>query len=450
MTYLEHSDHPEIFTAHAYPEHIVDLGEIRMNYAVAGDPGNAAILLVPGQSESWWGYEEAMRLLAGRFQVYAVDLRGQGRSTWTPGRYSLDLFGGDLVRFIDRVIGRPVVVCGLSSGGVIAAWLSAFAAPGQIRAAAYEDPPLFASEVEPAVGQSIRQGVAGPMFRLWAKWLGPQWSIGDEEGMMAALPNELPEWTIGALQAAGAANNGELPMGARTDLREYDPEWGAAFWSGRVGITCDHEAMLTHVKVPVLFTHHFHYTDPDTGNLVGAISEQQARHVRRLVEGTGNSFTYRVFPNMPHSMHGADPVTYVATVTEWLDGLDAEPVPVNEELRAGEPVPSAGEAGAAPGDSGPISVDGTWLLTIETRGGRQQVHLTLATAGAELTGTLGESAIEAGTVEGSVITFKAQLTSPVKLKINCSATVGTDTMTGQAEVALMPISVPFTGVRVTT
>jgi hypothetical protein len=35
----------------------VDLGEIRMNYAVAGDP---AMLLVPAQTESWWGYEAAM------------------------------------------------------------------------------------------------------------------------------------------------------------------------------------------------------------------------------------------------------------------------------------------------------------------------------------------------------------------------------------------------------
>jgi pimeloyl-ACP methyl ester carboxylesterase len=81
-----------------------------------------------------------------------VDLRGQGRSTWTPGRYCLDIFGGDLVRFIDRVIGRPVIVSGLSSGGIIAAWLSAFAAPGQVTAAVYEDAPLFASQANPAIG----------------------------------------------------------------------------------------------------------------------------------------------------------------------------------------------------------------------------------------------------------------------------------------------------------
>ena len=66
-----------------------------------------ALLLIPGQTESWWGYEAAMPLLAEHFQVFAVDLRGQGRSTRTPGRYTLDNMGNDLVRFIDPVIGRP-------------------------------------------------------------------------------------------------------------------------------------------------------------------------------------------------------------------------------------------------------------------------------------------------------------------------------------------------------
>ncbi|MFD2421175.1 alpha/beta fold hydrolase [Amycolatopsis pigmentata] len=312
MNYLEAGDHPDIFVGHGYPEHTVDLGEIRMNYAVAGDPANPAILLVPAQSESWWGYEKAMPLLAERYQVYAVDLRGQGRSTWTPGRYSLDLFGNDLVRFIDRVIGRPVVVSGLSSGGVIAAWLSAFAAPGQLRAAVYEDAPLFSSEVNPAVGQSVRQG-AGSIFRLWHKWLGSQWSIGDVEGMAKAMATELPGWL-----PFGQANKEDRPAGVPQNLREYDPEWGEAFWSGRVALTCDHETMLSQVKAPVLFTHHAHYLDPATGNLIGAISDQQVSYVGKLVEGAGNSFTYRAFPEMPHSMHDHDPATYVTTVTDWL------------------------------------------------------------------------------------------------------------------------------------
>ncbi|HWH95292.1 MAG TPA: alpha/beta hydrolase [Baekduia sp.] len=65
----------------------------------------------------------------------------QGRSTWTPGRYTLDIMGNDLARLIDVVIGRPVVVSGNSSGGVLAAWLAAYARPGQIRGAVLEDAP---------------------------------------------------------------------------------------------------------------------------------------------------------------------------------------------------------------------------------------------------------------------------------------------------------------------
>jgi len=66
-----------------------------------------------------------MPLLAQRLQAFAVDLRGQGRSTRTPGRYTLDNMGNDLVRFIDGVIRRPTIVSGLSSGGMLSAWLSA-------------------------------------------------------------------------------------------------------------------------------------------------------------------------------------------------------------------------------------------------------------------------------------------------------------------------------------
>ncbi len=317
MAYLECDDHPDLFVDHDFPEHLVDLGEIRMNYAVAGESTNPAVLLIPGQSESWWGYQEAMKLLAERYQVYAVDLRGQGRSTWTPGRYSLDLFGNDLARFIDRVIGRPVVACGLSSGGVIAAWLSAYAAPGQLRAAYYEDPPLFTSETNPAVGQSIRQGI-GDIFRIWHKWLGPQWSIGDYAGVQKALGQELSPWLHRMQLAGGVRNDATEPP---QHLREYDPEWGDAFVSGRVGVNCDHDAMLRQVKVPVLFTHHFHLEDPETGNLIGAISDLQVAYVRRLIEGTGNPFTLRTFPEMAHSMHGTDPATYAETLDQWVTEL---------------------------------------------------------------------------------------------------------------------------------
>jgi pimeloyl-ACP methyl ester carboxylesterase len=303
------------YVAHAYDEQLFDTGEIQLNYATAGDASRPALLLIPGQTESWWGYETAMALLGEHFQAFAVDLRGQGRSGRAPGRYTLDLMGNDLVRFIDGVVGRPTIVAGLSSGGVISAWMSAYARPGQVVGAYYEDPPLFASEIRPAVGQGIGQSI-GPVFALLAKYLGDQWSIGDWDGLVAGAPNELPGWMAMVAGALGAG--GTEP---RQDLKEYDPEWGRAFWTGSFSAACDHDRMLSSVKVPVLFTHHFRTVDEQTGSLMGASSDLQAGRVRELVTGAGNRFDYVDLPTMPHSLHGADERLYVDTLLGWAETL---------------------------------------------------------------------------------------------------------------------------------
>jgi pimeloyl-ACP methyl ester carboxylesterase len=111
-------DHPsETYVPHAFPEKTIDTGEVTINYAVAGTRDKPAVLLIPGQTESWWGYEQAMDLLKERYQAFAVDLRGQGRSSRTPGRYTLDNLGNDLVRFIALAIGRPVLVSAFRRAG---------------------------------------------------------------------------------------------------------------------------------------------------------------------------------------------------------------------------------------------------------------------------------------------------------------------------------------------
>lgn len=303
----------ETYVVHEFGEQVVGLGEVEMNYAKVGSPESPALLLIPGQTESWWGYEAAMPQLAEHFEVFAIDLRGQGRSTRTPGRYTLDNLGNDLVRFIDAVIGRPTLVSGLSSGGVLAAWLSAYAKPGQIVAACYEDPPLFSSEVRPATGPGIRQCI-GPMFDLWSTYLGDQWSIGAWDAMRGAAPERLPEWMR-------AFPIGEDPP---QELKEYDPEWGRAFWTGTVGASCDHEQMLRSVNVPhVLLTHHFRLVDEATGTLMGALADVQAARVQELLRGAGTAVEYRSFPTVGHSMHGTEPGLYVETLLAWTSSFDA-------------------------------------------------------------------------------------------------------------------------------
>jgi pimeloyl-ACP methyl ester carboxylesterase len=291
------------FVPHAFPEHAADLGEVAMNYAVAGEASAPALLLIPGQTESWWGYEAAMKILAADFQVYAVDLRGQGRSTWTPGRYTLDNMGGDLVRFIGAVIGRPVVTSGCSSGGVLSAWLAAYALPGQLRGAVCEDPPLFASELTPAYGPSIRQSMVSRIFELFATYLGDQWKVGDWAGYRAALGGGLPE--------------------PPQNLKEYDPEWARAFIEGTVAASCPHEQMLSAAKVPMLLTHHARHVDEATGRLMGALTDLQAARAGELVRAAGQAFDYLSLPDAAHTMHQAQPERFAGAVGGWAKSLPA-------------------------------------------------------------------------------------------------------------------------------
>ncbi len=306
-------DNPaETYVPHAFPEQTIDTGEVVINYAVVGSTDKPALLLIPGQTESWWGYEQAMGLLKEHFQAFAVDLRGQGRSSRTPGRYTLDNFGNDLVRFIALAIKRPVVVSGLSSGGVISAWLSAYAMPGTVRGAHYEDPPLFSSQVNPACGQPIRQTI-GPIFALMSIYLGDQWRVGDFAGMQRAAKTELPDWLSKVMAPTLGSGSAEVPQ----NLKEYDPEWARAFWEGSVYASCDHARMLASVKCPVLYTHHFRNVDETRGTLLGAASDLQAKRVCELVSGAGQPIDYRSFPQMPHSMHGTDSKLFTQLLVEF-------------------------------------------------------------------------------------------------------------------------------------
>lgn len=290
------------FVPHAYPETSADLGEVSMNYVVAGSPTKPALLLIPGQTESWWGYEAAIKILEADFQVYAVDLRGQGRSTWTPGRYTLDNIGNDLVRFIATVVKRPVVTSGCSSGGVLSCWLSAYALPGQLRGAILEDPPLFASELTPAFGPSVRQTIVGPIFQRFAAFLGNQWSVGNYAGMSRGMgaPTEPPQ-----------------------NVKEYDPEWGRAHYEGTVAASCPHDRMLAKVKVPVLLTHHGRTVDEATGRLVGALTDLQARQAGEIIKKAGQRYDYLSLPDAAHAMHAAQPERFATVVRDWAKKLPA-------------------------------------------------------------------------------------------------------------------------------
>ena len=92
-----------------------------------------------------------------------------------------------------------------------------------------------------------------------------------------------------------------------------------------------------------------------------------------------------------------------------------------------------------------MAIDGTWSIHFRTPGGERHATLLFATEGTTLTGSFDGAPLMDGHVNGTAISFAAQLTSPFKVKIKATATIDGDTIAGQAKAAIMTI--PFTGTR---
>ncbi|MFW9814233.1 MAG: alpha/beta fold hydrolase, partial [Candidatus Thorarchaeota archaeon] len=99
-------------------------GEIEINYAVAPDNG-PSLVLIPGQGADWKNYQKVLSLLSSDYHVYAVDVRGHGKSDWATGDYSFTSIGRDMTAFLESVVQEPAIISGNSSGGLIALWLAA-------------------------------------------------------------------------------------------------------------------------------------------------------------------------------------------------------------------------------------------------------------------------------------------------------------------------------------
>ena len=182
-----------------------------------------------------------------------------------------------------------------------------------MRAAVYEDPPFFCSDINPIVGPAIRQTAVEAFFRLNSAHLGDQWRVGDWEGLRKAA----------ARHPSPLLRMRPFPPEPPQNLKEYDPEWGRAFWEGTVAQSCPHETLLAQVKVPVLFTHHARHVLPESGILVGAVSDLQAAKVRELVTAAGVPIQYVSLPDAAHAMHAADPGQFAKVVGDWAKALPA-------------------------------------------------------------------------------------------------------------------------------
>lgn len=108
-------------------------------YRVSGSPAAPPLILLHALGESAADWDTVAADLGTRWRVYAVDLRGHGRSG-RPGRYSVELMRDDVWAFADELgLDRPVLV-GHSLGAMVAC-LAAQRHPDRVARLVLEEPP---------------------------------------------------------------------------------------------------------------------------------------------------------------------------------------------------------------------------------------------------------------------------------------------------------------------
>jgi 3-oxoadipate enol-lactonase len=103
-----------------------------IHYQLDGTPGAPVLMFSNslGADLSMWNPQ--VHALSGQFRILRYDTRGHGQSEVSPGPYTLDRLGRDVLQLLDELGLAEVNFCGLSMGGLTGLWL-ALHAPQRIR-----------------------------------------------------------------------------------------------------------------------------------------------------------------------------------------------------------------------------------------------------------------------------------------------------------------------------
>lgn len=102
---------------------LVQLTDGNLHYQLDG-PEQAPVLVLSnslGTDLHMW--DAQMPVFSEHFRVLRFDTRGHGRSLVTPGPYSIEQLGHDVLALLDALHIERAHFCGLSMGGLIGQWL---------------------------------------------------------------------------------------------------------------------------------------------------------------------------------------------------------------------------------------------------------------------------------------------------------------------------------------
>ena len=308
-----------------FEEKRFNTGEIEINYVV-GPKNGPLLVLIPGQGADWTNYKKVLPLLSERYHVYAVDVRGHGKSDWTTGDYTFTSIGRDITALLEGVVKEPAIISGNSSGGLIALWLAANR-PNLVKAIILEDPPLFSAEWPRIKEDSYVYRVLQVTVEM-SKELNESRSISGLAKTFMKISSPLPNGKIRSIPRSAAyfisflirasqklRGRPSLPgrLGTMmTLLVDFDADFSQAWLDGRIYEGLDHADALRRSGCPMILLHANWVRHPDYG-LVGAMDDEDAAFARE----TAPEMLFKRIDS-EHVIHSHNPDEFVSIVDEFV------------------------------------------------------------------------------------------------------------------------------------
>ena len=264
-------------------ESTLQLDDRHINYA-EGPQNGPPMLLIHGISGRWEDWDPVLRFFTPDWHVYAVDLRGHGKSSWVNNAYQWRQYALDQVEFIEQVIDEPAFVIGHSLGGATAVGLNALRSD-LVRAAVYEDPPLF-----------VHQRWEGNQFRIsFTATLEVLDTNPDFATVLAHVKEANPEY-----DDARCRDRAEK-------LMAMDPDVFRTTLSGRARTNWRSEDLLEQAQAPGLLLQ----AEPSLGS---ALFDDEAEKAMNLLPQA----EYEKWNDSVHGMHSSFPERFADRVLKFF------------------------------------------------------------------------------------------------------------------------------------
>ncbi|TDV70045.1 3-oxoadipate enol-lactonase [Pseudomonas sp. LP_7_YM] len=101
----------------------VQLQDGEMYYEIDGSADDQVLVLSNSLGTDLYMWDSQIASLSKSFRVVRYDTRGHGKSLVTPGPYTIEQLGQDVLALLDALKVERAHFCGLSMGGLIGQWL---------------------------------------------------------------------------------------------------------------------------------------------------------------------------------------------------------------------------------------------------------------------------------------------------------------------------------------